>query len=238
MGSYSDEREGRGSLSGPSNPSKALLSRARPVDALERAVNVYQGAATKVRQEASDAAGVRVPITVGPAKQSLTLPGVFPDIGVQPVVVEAPIRKPPPVQPRPVSTDAGRRGTTGDQTNMGIKVMQIPASDVFGTLGNLAGQYINARYNKPAAPQVVYADNPFIPNQLEQFVDPGVAAQMDCPTPRYLTYDTKTGEYSVRRRRRRRKMLTASDVADLQIISTLPNNANVRAALATRIAKS
>ena len=116
--------------------------------------------------------------------------------------------------------------------------MQIPnTGSILGTVGSIAGQYIQARYGQ-AQPQVIYADNPFIPNQLEQLYDPGVAAQQSCPTPRYLTYDTKTGEYSVRRRRRRRKMLTASDIADLNIIATLPNTANVRAALSTRIAKS
>ena len=146
-------------------------------------------------------------------------------------------RPPPPVPPRPVSTDAGRSGKQV-KTNMGIKIMQVPASDIFGAIGNVATSYINARYSQPRQQQPIYVDNPFIPNQLESLYDPGVAAKQDCPTPRYLTYDTRTGEYSVRRRRRRRKMLTASDVADLQIISTLPNSANVRAALATRIAKS
>lgn len=235
MGSFSDERE---AITAPIGTgigiAQAKVSAARTPQATETLIMAQQAMARGVNERMANTPDA---IVVAPAKQSLTLPGAFPDIGVQPVVVEAPIRTPPPVPPRPVSTDAGREGTIGDKPDMGIKVMQIPASDILGTIGNVASSYINARFAQPQT-RTVYADNPFIPNQLEQFVDPGVAAQMQCPTPRYLTYDTKTGEYSVRRRRRRRKMLTASDVADLQIISTLPNNANVRAALATRIAKS
>lgn len=39
-----------------------------------------------------------------------------------------------------------------------------------------------------------------------------------CGGPRYLTYDCKTGQMSVRRRRRRRRLLTEGDKSDLGVI--------------------
>lgn len=46
------------------------------------------------------------------------------------------------------------------------------------------------------------------------------AAGTVCVSPRYLTYDTKTGQYSIRRRRRRRALCTDKDLACLaQIVA-------------------
>lgn len=56
-----------------------------------------------------------------------------------------------------------------------------------------------------------------------------------CEPPSKWCYDAKTGKYTPQRRRRRRKMLTAGDMNQLVQIGTLPNNANVRVALAKRI---
>lgn len=234
MGSYSDEREGSGVSFGtssvPFNPSKTLL--APVVQPIASVVNTLQGYATVQRQAASDAAGVRVPITVGPATESLTLPGGFPDIGVVPVVVEAPRPVPPPVLPSP-SDASGGLGTVTTTKRQGESMTAI--TDLIGNLGT---QYIQSRFQQP---QVIQVDNPFIPNFLEQYVDPSVnapAAADACYKGRYLIYDTKTGEYRPRRRRRRRAMLTKSDIADLSFISTLPNNANTKTALAMRITKA
>lgn len=54
-------------------------------------------------------------------------------------------------------------------------------------------------------------------------------------TPAKVTVDTKTGKVTACKRRRRRKMLTESDMCILFQIATLPNNANVRTALARAI---
>ena len=60
---------------------------------------------------------------------------------------------------------------------------------------------------------------------------PSACGDGSCGSPRYLTYDCKTGEYKPRRRRRRRKALTKSDMMDLEFVSSLPNTANVKAFL-------
>lgn len=60
---------------------------------------------------------------------------------------------------------------------------------------------------------------------------PAACGTGECGSPRYLTYDCKTGEYKPRRRRRRRKALTKSDMMDLEFVSSLPNTANVKAFL-------
>lgn len=54
-------------------------------------------------------------------------------------------------------------------------------------------------------------------------------------TPAKVTVDTRTGKVTPCRRRRRRKMLTEGDMCQLFQIATLPNNANVRTALARAI---
>ncbi len=65
---------------------------------------------------------------------------------------------------------------------------------------------------------------------------PPVAVGMPgCEPPKKWCYDTTTGKYTPYRRRRRRKMLTESDMNQLVQVGTLPNNANVRVALAKRI---
>lgn len=94
--------------------------------------------------------------------------------------------------------------------------------------------YTNVPYH---AAQPMQVDNPFIPNMIEGTVIGDVAACGDgsCGSPRYLTYDCKTGEFRKKRRRRRRPMLTASDMVQLNQIAGLPNNQNVRTALASRI---
>ncbi len=58
-----------------------------------------------------------------------------------------------------------------------------------------------------------------------------------CPPrkTRTLTIDCATGLEIKRIRRRRRKMLTEGDMAQLFQIATLPNNANVRTALARAV---
>ncbi len=49
---------------------------------------------------------------------------------------------------------------------------------------------------------------------------PGAMPGLCAPMPRYLTYDTKTGEYKLRRRRRRRTLCTPADMACLaQIVA-------------------
>jgi hypothetical protein len=80
-------------------------------------------------------------------------------------------------------------------------------------------------------------DNPFIPNMIEGTVLGDVPSCGDgsCGSPRYLTYDCKTGEFRKKRRRRRRPMLTATDMVQLNQVAGLPNNQNVRTALASRI---
>lgn len=55
--------------------------------------------------------------------------------------------------------------------------------------------------------------------------------------PRTVTVDTVTGKVTACRRRRRRKMLTETDFNTLLRISTLPNNQNVRIALAKAIGR-
>jgi len=57
------------------------------------------------------------------------------------------------------------------------------------------------------------------------------------PTPPKVIVDTRTGAVTTCARRRRRKMLTESDFNTLLRISTLPNNQNVRIALAKAIGR-
>lgn len=81
---------------------------------------------------------------------------------------------------------------------------------------------------------------------MSTVVDPGVSGgsapsaqviscQSGATPPRYLTYDTKTGMFHVKKRRRRRKALTNADMAALAFIQTLPNTQNVKTALARMI---
>lgn len=56
-------------------------------------------------------------------------------------------------------------------------------------------------------------------------------------TPSRVTIDTRTGRVTKCGRRRRRRLLTESDFNDLMRIATLPNNANVRTALAKSIGR-
>ncbi len=58
-----------------------------------------------------------------------------------------------------------------------------------------------------------------------------------CPPPktRTLTIDCATGQEVKRKRRRRRALLTQGDMGVLFQIASLPNNANVRVALAGAI---
>ncbi len=54
--------------------------------------------------------------------------------------------------------------------------------------------------------------------------------------PRYLRFDTKTGQWVPHRhRRRRRRLLTDTDYDDLLRIGTLPNKDNVKIALSKAI---
>lgn len=55
--------------------------------------------------------------------------------------------------------------------------------------------------------------------------------------PGKVTVDTRTGKVTKCGRRRRRRLLTESDFNDLMRIATLPNNANVRTALAKSIGR-
>lgn len=66
-------------------------------------------------------------------------------------------------------------------------------------------------------------------------VPPVAVGLPGCEPPKKWCYDTTTGKYTPYRRRRRRKMLTESDMNQLVQVGTLPNNANVRVALAKRI---
>jgi len=65
----------------------------------------------------------------------------------------------------------------------------------------------------------------------------GMSYAGSCPPrkTRTLTIDCATGQEVKRVRRRRRKMLTEGDMAQLFQIATLPNNANVRTALARAV---
>lgn len=65
----------------------------------------------------------------------------------------------------------------------------------------------------------------------------GATCGTGCDAPRYLTYDCKTGEFKKKRRRRRKAMLTLGDRDTLNFIASLPNNANVKSALANRIGR-
>ncbi len=56
-------------------------------------------------------------------------------------------------------------------------------------------------------------------------------------TPRTVTVDTVTGKVSACKRRRRRKMLTEGDFNTLLRVANLPNNQNVRIALAKAIGR-
>lgn len=61
--------------------------------------------------------------------------------------------------------------------------------------------------------------------QTQEWLGAGAGAPVGggmsvCVTPRYLTYDTKTGKMSIRRRRRRRALCTDKDLACLaQIVA-------------------
>lgn len=80
---------------------------------------------------------------------------------------------------------------------------------------------------------VAATNNPGVTRMAE-----GAYCGTGCDSPRFLTYDCKTGEFKKKRRRRRKAMLTKSDLGDLAFIATLPTNANVKQALAQRIARA
>lgn len=109
---------------------------------------------------------------------------------------------------------------------------------------DLGTTYLQSRFQTAQTPTIIPADNPYIPNLIEGLYDPSVNNPQPTPTGdqcyhgRYLTYDTQTGQFKPRRRRRRRAMLTKSDIADLNVIATLPNSANVKMALAQRIGRA
>ncbi len=59
-----------------------------------------------------------------------------------------------------------------------------------------------------------------------------------CGGPRYLTYDCRTGEYSVRRRRRRRRIATSQDQADIASLAAIVGKgATLQGIVASRLGR-
>lgn len=170
----------------------------------------------------------------------------YPTLGRMQVNVAAPLPR-PPVIPRPVSTDAGRVYRDNQLPN---EVDMPTFSDVI--LQGATG-YFNAKYGGITPVNVGVGMQPASANVLSVlgstpvgYVDDFQAAtgqradlcEAGCNSPRYLTYDCRTGEFKKKRRRRRRSMLTMSDRDTLTFISGLSSNANVKAALSSRISRS
>jgi len=145
---------------------------------------------------------------------------------------------PPPPPPRPVPPAPAAEATV--------------AIDWGGLIGGVAESYIGARY----APQPTFQPQSFVAAPVPQ-PSPGLVIDSagirtgggagsvamnsnelcgtpaTCGTPRYLTYDCKTGEFKVRRRRRRRRLLTNQDIADLNsIVAMAGKGAALQAAIA------
>lgn len=115
------------------------------------------------------------------------------------------------------------------------------------TILQLGTNYLQSRWNRQSFDRPVYWPGVAVTDVPNSPVPPpsgggggGMTVAPDCGdgscgSPRYLTYDCKTGEYRRKRRRRRRSMLTKGDMTDLQFIGGLKNNDNVKMALAKRI---
>jgi len=64
----------------------------------------------------------------------------------------------------------------------------------------------------------------------------GAACGTGCNSPRYLTYDCRTGQFTQKRRRRRRRLLTSQDIGDLtSLVAIAGKGAALQAAVAKAV---
>lgn len=106
--------------------------------------------------------------------------------------------------------------------------------------GGIFGGAVQA-YTASQTPDIMYAQMPQTPSLNQQlfgptYIPPAPVGDNGVP-PAKVTVDTRTGQVTTCKRRRRRKMLTEGDFNVLLRISTLPNNQNVRIALAKAIGR-
>lgn len=166
------------------------------------------------------------------------LPGVgvlgtfFPDFqneGQPPIIYS-----PPPIL-LPGQTDPGREELETDTEENDVAVTWASIGDAISTGIGLANQY-----GQMTSGQLM---NSFVgPTGAPAGAAAGPTAGVpmitgSCPPQktRTLTIDCATGQEVKRKRRRRRALLTQGDMGVLFQIASLPNNANVRVALAGAI---
>lgn len=168
---------------------------------------------------------------------------------IQPVVVPPRVIPPAQVRPGPVISIAGPASPTNPSTGRNREMGLF--SDVYDTLDTSLGGWLPGGVPVGSGNVISAANNPVFasPSIMN---NPATAARLTgqpmtsdaascgtgCDSPRYLTYDCRTGEFKKKRRRRRRAMLTLSDKDTLTFISSLSSNANVKSALAARISRS
>lgn len=136
------------------------------------------------------------------------------------------------------------------QTDPGREEHEEEDEEMAHTWTHLGSQFISALFPNEqqnygtgfvAGPGQVAGGQVIGPNgPVEDVVGPGVQPGMisgSCAAPktRTLTIDCATGLEVKRKRRRRRALLTQGDMGVLFQIASLPNNANVRVALAGAI---
>lgn len=172
-------------------------------------------------------AKTRAPRTAEAARQQALLP---PKRRMQ--VQTVPVTR-PPVSRSPIPTTGVGLPTNiiNEAPNMGLDLGQL--------IGNLGGQYINARYPAETpwqmSPQIQPVFNPFssVPEYLGFGGDPAVTGTpAACAVPKGF-YVTASGQLRKKARRRRRRLATPSDIKDLAALSAVTNGPEKKAWIAT-----
>lgn len=165
--------------------------------------------------------------------------GILSVLGLPPLLPDFTNKEQPPIiySPPPILLPG--------QTDPGREERETEESEVAHTWTHTASQFIGALFPSSAVQQSFVAGPGQAPLPGTVPFTPGVptmgASQVysggTCPPAktRTLTIDCATGQEVKRKRRRRRALLTQGDMGVLFQIASLPNNANVRVALAGAI---
>ncbi len=174
---------------------------------------------------------VPIPKTMAPARPLPHQVVISPTASPKKTVFEQPERVLRPTVEPVVEWIPQHRDTNWDEVYKQYVELNVPRSEeVAVDWGDIAGQVIGGAIGGLFDPFGMGSAAQQFVSGPPSTVDYGVATQ-----PRKVTVDTVTGQVTPCRRRRRRKLLTNGDFNDLLRISTLPNTANVRVAIAKAI---